>query len=291
MPPLPRGPQSEGDAAQAAAAEDALLALQLLGRGAGLRHPLHGHAYARYTALRPRACHACDGAILGPFSKACHCLACGLVVHRACVMRVPKAPCGSYRGLRDPDGRRSLPREAQEAAAAAVAAAAVGETAASASVGPRSSGARRASVDGDETEAEDGAAAGGGSGVEQQEHEGGKGAADVTQAQVASAPAAAPAPAPAAAELSERRSMTYEALAMVGRLVGTMVGSGASAASAPASGAASPVKDGGAGSASAGGGFGFATLRSGARAIAGAYAGYTVRLVRLCVRWTGDRVD
>lgn len=245
---------------------------------------MHGHAYARYTALRPRVCHACDGAILGPFSKACHCLACGLVVHRACVMRVPKAPCGRYRGLRDPDGRRSLPREAQEAEVAAVAVA--GEKAAngaraSPSPCPGSSGARRASVDDDEEDRGPAAAA---SGEQHQQEGGAKGTSGAAQAQ---ASGGEPTPAPslaAAAELSERRSMTYDALAMVGRLVGTMVGSGASASSsaAAASEAASPVKDGGANGAEGGGsgsgGFGFATLRSGARAIAGAYAGYTVRL-------------
>ena len=62
------------------------------------RHPLHGHSYTRFTTLRPRVCHTCEGPIWGPFSHACHCLACGLVIHRQCAMQITKAPCGKFRG-------------------------------------------------------------------------------------------------------------------------------------------------------------------------------------------------
>lgn len=272
--------QSEEDAAQAGATEEILLALQLLvGGGAGLRHPLHGHAYARYTALRPRVCHACQGAILGPFSKACQCLSCGIVVHRACVMRVPKAPCGSYGGLRDPDGRRSLPLEAQEAAAAAAAAVvteqetatkATARARARASPSPVQSllrAAKPASVKIETADDEPGRQSG---------EDGKQGSESITGMESAGAAAAA----------MERRSVTYEALAMMGRLVGTMVGSSSSSSfssSPPASASAGlampPPPPPGSPKEGSGdsGGFGFATLRSGARAIAGAYAGYTVR--------------
>lgn len=264
-------PQSEEDAAQTGAAEETLLALRLLGHGAGLRHPLHGHAYTRFTALRPRACHACEGAILGPFSKACHCLSCGLVVHRACVMRVPKAPCGSYRGLRDPDGRRSLPLEAQAATTAATEKDGKAQDGSpTPPVGPPSQ-AKQASVeDGDEN------------GTQPQQRQQQQG----IEAATAGTTEGAAARPPASSSL-ERRSMTYEALAMVGRLVGTMAGSSSSSSSASAPGAGG---DGGSGSGSSS--FGFATLRSGARAIAGAYAGYTVRFsVDSSSRTATDRSD
>ncbi|GAB5033355.1 vps9 domain-containing protein 1 [Nannochloropsis oceanica] len=97
-------PVSEG--AEKRAEEEVLLALRMMCQS-GLRHPLHGHSYSRYTALRPRVCSSCEAPVFGPFSKACLCLTCGIIVHRQCVQRITRMPCGSFRGLHDPEGLNS----------------------------------------------------------------------------------------------------------------------------------------------------------------------------------------
>lgn len=108
-----RHEKHEPSAAEERAEEEVLLALRMMCQS-GLRHPLHGHSYARYRALRPRVCFSCEAPVFGPFSVACHCLLCGIIVHRQCVMRITKVPCGNYRGLHDPSGLLSsiaTPRE------------------------------------------------------------------------------------------------------------------------------------------------------------------------------------
>ena len=212
--PSPTPPGEQGGEEATAAEEEVLLALRMMCQS-GLRHPLHGHSYSRYTALRPRVCHSCEAPVFGPFSKACHCLSCGIIVHRQCVMRITRVPCGSYRGLRDPDGRHS---------------------ASTVAVTTKAPPPEQAQDDDGEVmwrRTQDG----GGSNEEEEE----------ADALLSSSPSGG------------ARRMTYEALARVGALVGSIVGGGSGEVASTASSTSSI--------------FNFSALK-GAGALAGAYTGY-----------------
>mmetsp|Transcript_290 Transcript_290/g.358 ORF Transcript_290/g.358 Transcript_290/m.358 type:complete len:669 (+) Transcript_290:101-2107(+) len=51
-----------------------------------VRNPVHGHSFYRASLVYPNACSICDHTVL-VFGSPCRCLICGIVAHRACVSR------------------------------------------------------------------------------------------------------------------------------------------------------------------------------------------------------------
>lgn len=270
-------PVPVSESAEERAEEEVSLALRMMCQS-GLRHPLHGHSYSRYTALRPRVCCSCEAPVFGPFSKACHCLTCGIIVHRQCVQRITRVPCGSYRGLRDPEGihsrvattgRKSGPesRSENEANAAGTEAAARSERKADtdASLGDQEEEAEEEEVmwQRDHTGVQ----------VADSHHENGKleksaVPGDPDAADAASSSILSSSPSDNSSILATgggARRMTYDALARVGALVGSMVSGGGGASAGEASVVASSFTSSSI--------FSFSALR-GAGAVAGAYTGY-----------------
>merc|ERR1712146_595303 len=65
-----------------------------------IRHPIHGHAFARVFSAYPKNCAACPWKVWSMISASCKCLLCGTLVHRACCNESEKLPqCPGYTGL------------------------------------------------------------------------------------------------------------------------------------------------------------------------------------------------
>jgi hypothetical protein len=268
-------PVPVSESAEERAEEEVLLALRMMCQS-GLRHPLHGHSYSRYTALRPRVCCSCEAPVFGPFSKACHCLTCGIIVHRQCVQRITRVPCGSYRGLRDPEGLHSRVATAggnvglgsssgNEASVAGTEAAARSERKADTD----------SSLGGQEAVEEEFMWQRGSTGVhENEELEKSAMPGDPDAADAASSFVLGSSPSDNSSSLGTgggARRMTYDALARVGALVGSMVSGGGGPSGGDAKEATVMATSGSSFTSSSI--FSFSTLR-GAGAVAGAYTGY-----------------
>ena len=278
-------PVPVSESAEERAEEEVLLALRMMCQS-GLRHPLHGHSYSRYTALRPRVCCSCEAPVFGPFSKACHCLTCGIIVHRQCVQRITRVPCGSYRGLRDPEGLHSRvataggkagleSRNEIEAIVAGTEAGTRSERKADMDASASSSGqdeeAEEEEImwqrDNNGVHAADNVAGSGANGdLDKSAMPGDPDAADAASSSILSS---SPTDSTSLASGGARR-MTYDALARVGALVGSMVGGGGGGSGGDGKESSVVFTTTSSSSSSI---FSFSALR-GAGAVAGAYTGY-----------------